>query len=263
MRCKLLIPTLATLLGLSGAAVADEPERTTQRPPEERPEAEAAVDASLDLNLGIANQYANLRGYVPSENESVQPMARLNLAFRDGGLFTATYWGSFDLQDGERVDNEILLRYQRPVGELGKLGTLTLGAEWNSYQLRFRQPDDSFVPASFLEWAVTAETDHPLRPKIKVAHDYDAGDGTFYELSINPVAMIGKQPVALSVNLLGHDHYGSSFEGIPGIRTEAIVPFKVGEKTTLGLWARHFTSLSDSFDDNAVLTAFINYRFDL
>lgn len=214
---------------------------------------EPSFDASLDVGIGVANRYANLRSYIISDETSLQPYATLTLNLDDDS-FKIAYWGDYNAGDGERVDRDTFLMWTQSLGELGALGDIKLGLGWNQYKV---------FDSKFEEWMLTLDGGGTWRPRFRAIHDYQAGDGQFYELSVNPVVTVGQQPIVLGANLLGQNHYASDVEGIHGARFDALVPLRVGEDTTVGFNLRYFNSFVEELPDTTVALAFINHRFDL
>jgi hypothetical protein len=148
----------------------------------------AELDTRAGATIDLYGQYI-WRGQTLVDDPVFQPGAYIGV-----GAFTGSIWGSYTLTDEkEWTEVDYILDYTRSLGFAGprfEVVSVSLGFIYYDFPNLHAGDDSQEVYA-----AVAVDTF--LSPSLTVYHDYDQGDGTYYEFAVAHSLPVDK----LSLNL--------------------------------------------------------------
>ncbi|HIH24652.1 TPA: hypothetical protein HA251_06485 [Candidatus Woesearchaeota archaeon] len=210
-------------------AVASEPAR------EPAPNAPITLDASIRFT----DKYTPGRGYVLSDEPSVQPYLMLNVPVpKIGGTFSVGYAGSISVGKQDYQEHDRLMSYARDIA-ITRWGTLTGTVGHMTFT-------DNTMPGEtrFSELQAQLKLQHALNPTVFFAHDYGAGNGQYIEGSLTrtmefPIGEISF-PFDASMAVLYNNHYVIPGKGFAGMRLGANVPLLSKDGITIAADFKYF-----------------------
>jgi hypothetical protein len=209
---------------------------------EARPEKPGVADWDIRVEAG-ADLYSKYiwRGQTLVDDLVVQPGASIGVE-----EFTASIWGNYTMTDDkEWTEIDYTLDYTTPLDFAGP------SLEKVAFSLGYIYYDFPNISSGGQSQEVYAgfAVDVPLFPSLVVYHDYDEGDGTYYEASVSQSVAIDEISLNLSAAVGYNDgqwDYDSSFSSAL-LGMSIALPF--GEKVSLEPGIFYSVALDSQYDD--------------
>lgn len=141
--------------------------------------------------LTFASKYLFLGVDLSDGNAVLQP--ELNVGVRN---FSFTFWANHDLEVQKPNELDFVFAYAREMGRF----TVSPGYAYYSYPNR-----NAWDPSQ--EVLLDISCSAPLSPSLRVNHDFDAGDGTYYTLGLSQGLESLALPLSLGANVFYQNHY--------------------------------------------------------
>ncbi|TKJ17037.1 hypothetical protein CEE44_00695 [Candidatus Woesearchaeota archaeon B3_Woes] len=216
---------------------------------------EVSAQDKLAVNGGIetrvTDQYANLRGFVPSPTPSVQPIAYIQFG-KDGYKLNSWFWGSYEIDPGFKKETDFGVSVSKNLTDDFK-GTFA----WVRYDIK--RDDLNLEEVSLiLDYSIHKEGDNSLNARLECTVDYtEDGDGVVVEGGFNTSI----SDFHVSMVLLGNNQYFIEGTEIAGIRIRADYSIKLTENLSLVSDIHHFEAIGKSFKSNNSLGFSVSYSF--
>ncbi len=202
------------------------------------------------IETRITDQYANLRGFVPSpEQPSLQPTAYIT--FENGCYkLKSWFWESHEIELGQKKETDFGVSISKSLTDRFEW---TLG--WAMYDIK---RDDLHLEEVLLslDYSIYKEGDNSLNARLECAVDYsEDGDGVFVEGGFNTSI----SDFHASIALLGNDQYFIEGTEIAGIRIKAKYSLDITENLSIVPDVHKFIAIGNSFESNNSLGLSISY----
>ncbi len=201
------------------------------------------------IETRVTDQYATLRGFVPSPVPSVQPFAYITLEHAGYKLKT-WFWESYEIDSRFKKETDFGVSISKSLTDdfRGTLG-------WAMYDIK---GDDLHLEEVLLslDYSIYKEGDNSISAKLECDVDYsEDGDGVFVEGGFNTSI----SDFHASMVLLGNHQYFIEGTEIAGIRIKAKYSLDITENLSIVPDVHKFIAIGESFESNNSMGLSISY----
>ena len=220
----------------------------------------------IDFELGftIASAYI-WRGQRLGDNRSFQPYITLSPSFEPLGDISFTYWADItkDTPNRQLLEEDFVVDYNFDVLEaLVKFGydegkhssvlNKIFDFNFDAGYIYYNFPPSGGTKSQEVYFGV--EYDLPLHPSAFIYHDWDRGNGIWYEFGIAQDINLGVFPISTYAKLgYNYKQWGQT-DGFSTLDCGASVPFAIGKHMTIEPFVSYVTRLKSTYNAGTDLT---------